>query len=198
LLRPYIAVIINLIKIQGKGVQNLKKYLFILAVLALVVMISGCTTTSTINTKNFSTSGMSFQYPDTWNVSSQVTNNSTQIMVASSEFISSNATKGSMVLILKIPKSGDNNMSQTRQELMTQAQQSGQNATNATINIAGVTASDISYTGKDTTGNNTYGRLIDFEKNDSLYLLLFASGGGADINAAKPYFDVIVKSFKVE
>jgi len=198
LLRPYIAVIINLLKIQGKGVINLKKYLFILAVLAVVVMISGCTTTSTINTKNFSTSGMSFQYPDTWNVSSQVNNNSTQVMVASSEFISSNATKGSVVLILKIPKSGDNNMSQTRQELMTQAQQSGQNATNATINIAGVTASDISYTGKDTTGNNTYGRLIDFEKNDSVYLLLFASGGGADINASKPYFDVIVKSFKVE
>ncbi len=176
----------------------MKKYLFILAVLAVVVMISGCTTTSTINTKNFSASGMSFQYPDTWNVSSQVNNNSTQVMVASSEFISSNATKGSVVLILKIPKSGDNNMSQTRQELMTQAQQSGQNATNATLNIAGVTASDISYTGKDTTGNNTYGRLIDFEKNDSLYLLLFASGGGADINASKPYFDVIVKSFKVE
>ena len=89
-------------------------------------------------------------------------------------------------------------MSQTRQTLLTQAQQSGQNATNATINIAGVTASDISYTGKDTTGNNTYGRLIDFEKNDSLYLLLFASGGGVDINTVKPYFDVIVNSFKVE
>ena len=74
----------------------MKKYLFILAVLAVVVMISGCTTTSTINTKNFSTSGMSFQYPDTWNVSSQVNNNSTQVMVASSEFISSNATKGSV------------------------------------------------------------------------------------------------------
>ena len=176
----------------------MKKYLIILAVLAVVVMISGCTTTSNINTKNFSTSGMSFQYPDTWNVSSQVNNNSTQVMVASPEFISSNATKGSVLLIIKLSKSGDNNMSQTRQELITQAQQSGQNATNATINIAGVTASDISYTGKDTTGNNTYGRLIDFEKNNSLYLLLFASGGGADIDAVKPYFDVIIKSFNVE
>lgn len=176
----------------------MKKYLFILALLAVVVMVSGCTNTSTIATKNFSASGISFQYPDTWNVSSQVNNNSTQVMVASSEFISSNATKGSVVLILKLPKSGDNNMSQTRQELMTQAQQSGQNATNTTLTIAGVSASDISYTGNDTTGNNTYGRLIDFEKNDSLYLLLFASGGGVDINAVKPYFDVIVKSFNVE
>jgi len=179
------------------GVRNLKKYLVLLALLAVVVMISGCTTSPTITTKNFSASGISFQYPDTWNVTSQVSNNSTQIMVANSEFLSTNGTKGSVVLILKLPKTSDNNMTQTRQELITQAEQSGQNATNTTINIAGVSASDISYSGKDTLGNNTYARLVDFEKNDSLYLILFATGGGADTNASKPYFDVIVKNFQV-
>lgn len=176
----------------------MKKYIVLLAVLAVVVMISGCTTTSTITTKNFSASGISFQYPDTWNATNQVSNNSTQIVVASSEFISTNGTKGSVVLILKLPKTADNNMTQTRQEFITQAQQSGQNVTNGTINITGLSASDISYSGKDTLGNNTYARLVDFEKNDSVYMILFATGGGTDINTAKSYFDVIVKNFKVE
>jgi len=89
-------------------------------------------------------------------------------------------------------------MTQTRQEFITQAQQSGQNVTNGTINITGLSASDISYSGKDTLGNNTYARLVDFEKNDSVYMILFATGGGTDINTAKSYFDVIVKNFKVE
>jgi hypothetical protein len=176
----------------------LKKYIVLLALLVVVVMISGCTNSSTITTKNFSASGISFQYPDTWNVTSQVSNNSTQIVVVSSEFMSTNGTKGSIALILKLPTSADNNMTQTRQELLTQAQQSGQNATNGTINITGVSASDISYSGNDTLGNNTYARLIDFEKNDSLYMILFATGGGADINTAKSYFDVILKNFKVD
>lgn len=161
-------------------------------------MASGCTTNQNIATKNISASGMSLQYPDTWNATSQVSANATQIIVVSSEMLSSNYTKGSAVLILKVLNSSTSNMSQIRQEFGTQANQSGQNITNTTINIAGVSASDISYTGNDTGGNTVYYRLIDFEKNNTLYLLMFGTGGGADVNAAKPYFDVILNSFKVE
>jgi len=39
-------------------------------------------------------------------------------------------------------------------------------------------------------------RLIDFEKDDMIYMLLFVTGG-VDLNAAQPYFDVIVNSFKL-
>lgn len=176
----------------------MKKIIFILVLLSLVVMASGCTSNQSINTKNFSAGGISFQYPDTWNASSQVGANATQIVVASPEFISSNGTKGSVVLILKVSNLTASNMTQTRQEFLTQAQQSGQNVTNATISIAGVSASDISYNGNDTQGNKAYARLIDFNKNNTIYLMLFATGGGADVEAAKPYFDVIVKSFQAE
>jgi uncharacterized protein YcfL len=176
----------------------LKKYLFILVVLSMVVMASGCTSNQNITTNNFSSGGMSFQYPDTWNVSTQTNENATQIIVASPDFISSNGTKGSVVIILKITNASASNMSETRQEFATQAQQSGQNYTNATVNIAGISASDMSYVGNDTQGNTAYARLVDFEKNNTLYLLMFATGGGVDIETVKPYFDVIVKSFKVE
>jgi len=168
-----------------------------LAILSLVIMISGCTSTSTISTKNFTASGMTFEYPDTWNVTNQSGENVTQIMVANQEFFSSNGTKGSVALLLKMPSSNSNNMTQTREALITQAQQAGQNVTNTTINIAGVNASDISYVGNDSQGNKAYARLIDFEKNNSIYMLLFATGGGADVNSAQSSFDVIVKSFKV-
>ena len=178
----------------------MKKYLFVLAVLSLVVMASGCTSDQSITTKNFSAGGMSFQYPDTWNASTQTNENATQILVASPDFISSNGTEGSVVLILKITNASASasNMSETRQEFATQAQESGQNYTNATVDIAGISASDLSYVGNDTQGNTAYARLVDFEKDNALYLLMFATGGGTDIDDAKPYFDVIVKSFKVE
>jgi hypothetical protein len=169
-----------------------------LAVLLLVVMASGCTSTQNISTKNFSAGGMSFNYPDTWNASSQLGENATQIVVANQEFISSNGTKGSVVLILKVANASTSNMTQARQDLITQAQQSGQNVTNKSVTIAGLNASDISYIGNDSQGNKAYARLIDFEKNNTLYMLLFATGGGADVNSAQTSFDVIVTSFKVD
>lgn len=161
-------------------------------------MVSGCTSDQTISTKNFSAGGMSFNYPDTWNASSQLGANATQIVVANQDFISSNGTKGSVVLILKVANASTSNMTQARQDLVTQAQQSGQNVTNKSITIGGINASDISYTGTDSQGNKAYARLVDFEKNNTLYLLLFATGGGADVNSAQTSFDVIVRSFKIE
>lgn len=174
----------------------MKKYIFLLTVLLLVVMASGCTSDQSIPTKNISVSGMSFMYPDTWNVTSQVGSNATQIAVTNQEFISSDGSKGSIVLILKVSNASASNMTETRNEFANQAR-SGKNFTNNTINIASANASDMSYIGNDTQGNTSYARLIDFTKNNTLYLLMFATGGGSDIEAAKPYFDVIVKSFKV-
>ena len=159
-------------------------------------MASGCTSTS--NNKNFSADGISFQYPDTWNATSQVGNNSTQIMAADKDFIISNGTKGNVVLIIKSSSYSKNNISQTRQQIVNQAQKSGQMATNTTLNIAGLNASDISYTGNDTQGNTAYVRLIDFEKNSKMYIILLVSGGGTDVSNAKYYFNTIIQSFKVD
>jgi hypothetical protein len=47
----------------------------------------------------------------------------------------------------------------------------------------------------DTQGNTAYARLVDFEKNKP-YTCSCLHGGGVDIETVKPYFDVIVKSFK--
>lgn len=164
-------------------------------------MASGCTSQTNqtqIPTKNFSASGISFQYPDTWNLSSATNANATMITISNPEFVQTNGTKGSVILIVKAPKTAEMNMEQSRQQLLNQSKESGQNATNGSISIAGLTGTETAYTAKDTQNQTSYARLIDFEKDNMVYLLLFATGGGADIEAAKPYFDVIVKSFKIE
>ncbi|HHT18627.1 MAG: PsbP-related protein [Euryarchaeota archaeon] len=176
--------------------MKIKKYGIVLVVLLLAVMVSGCTSDQTIPTKNFSKSGMSFMYPDTWNVTSQESANATLILIKNEEILSSNGAKGCVVLILKVSNASKSNMTQTRDEFATQAL-SGKNFTNTTIKIASSNASDMSYIGKDTQKNESYARLIDFTKNDTLYILMFATVGGSDMDAAKQYFDVIVKSFKV-
>jgi outer membrane lipoprotein-sorting protein len=185
------------------GGNNLKKYLFVIALLALVVMSSGCTSNqnqtnqSQIPTKTYAAGGISFQYPDTWNVTSTNNGNVTQIVVADTQFVNSNSTKGSGVLILKLPKTTNINMTQARQEILNQAKQSGKNASNGTVNIAGLTASETSYSGA-VNGTVESAKIIDFEKNNNLYLLLFVTLGGVDVNAAQPYFDIIINSFKIE
>jgi len=174
----------------------LKKYIILLAVFLLVVMVSGCTSDQNIPTKNFTGSGMSFLYPDTWNVTTKVNANATLIMVQNEEFQSSEGAKGSVVLIMKVYNASASNMTDTSKEFAKLAR-SGKNFTNNTINIASANASDMSYIGNDTQGNNSYTRLINFTKNNTLYLLMFATGGGSDIEASKPFFDVIIKSFKL-
>jgi PsbP-like protein len=180
----------------------LKKYLFVIALLALVVMSSGCTSNqnqtnqSQIPTKTYAAGGISFQYPDTWNVTSVNKGNITQIIVADTQFINSNNTKGNGVLILKVPKTTNINMTQARQAILNQAKQSGMNASNGTVNIAGLTASETSYSGT-VNGTTESAKIIDFEKNNNLYLLLFVTMG-VDVNAAQPYFDVIINSFKID
>ncbi len=171
----------------------MKKLTIVLAILLMVVMVSGCT--EEISTKKFSISGMSFLYPDTWNITTQDSSNSTLIMVKDGEFMSSQGAKGSIALIMKVVNASDN-ITNTPNEFAKQAQLS-KDFTNTTINIAGTEASDMSYTGNDTQGNISYARLISFNKDKTLYLLMFATGGGSDIEASKPYFDVIVKSFEI-
>ena len=186
-----------------KEVINLRKYLIVIALLTMVIMSSGCTNNqnqtnqSQIPTKTYAAGGISFKYPDTWNVTSANNDNVTQIITADTQFINSNSTKGSGVLILKLPKTTNINMSQARQEILNQAKQSGKNASSGTVKIAGLTASVTSYNG---TVNGTFesAKIIDFEKNNTLYLLLFVTVGGVNATAAQPYFDVIINSFKIE
>jgi hypothetical protein len=181
----------------------MKKYLIGIALLALVVMASGCTNTNnqtSIPTKNYSAGGISFQYNDTWNINNATQGNQTVIAVTDTDFNQTNGTKGSAVIIVKIPTSVINasglTLTDTKTNLTTQAQQNGGQVTNSTVNIGGLTANKLTY---NVTMNSTpiYGGLIDFEKNNNTFLINFASAN-TNVETAKANFDVIINSLKVD
>jgi PsbP-like protein len=184
----------------------LKKYLFVVALIALVVLSSGCTTNqnqtnqSQIPTKTYAANGISFQYPDTWNLTDKSTANATLITIKSPDvqLTNGNATKGYLVSILKqaIPKGVNITTANITDTLSNTAKQSGLNATNETVNIAGVTATKISFnqTIQNATGNVW---IIAFEKNNNIYSLTFASVE-EDLQTAKQNFDIIINSFKID
>lgn len=175
----------------------MKKYLFVLVLLSLVVMVSGCTSTQTVSTKNFTASGMSFYYPDTWNVTSQIGENATQILVANKEFFSSNMTKGCFVYIVKVNNSTSNDAIQLNNSFYSHMQQFGNNTTNGTVTVDGLNASELKYVGNDSSGKQLYLKLINFDVNNTYYALEFQSRDVADEYSVRASFDVILNNFKV-
>jgi PsbP-like protein len=182
----------------------LKKYLFAIVLLALVVFASGCTTqgptnqTTTMPTKTYNAGGISFNYPDTWNITSQSTENATIVTLTDPDFTKTNGTKGAGVMILKALKTSGVDMTQVRQQMLSSVQQSGANASATTATtINGINANETTITSTNAQGVQGQIRLIDFEKNNNIYLLMLITIG-ADIQSQKQNFDVILNSFKAE
>ena len=80
----------------------MKKYLFLIVLLVLVVMASGCISnqnqTNQSSNKTYSANGISFQYPDTWNLTDSITKNATlQIESPDFQITNGNPTKGNLV-----------------------------------------------------------------------------------------------------
>jgi len=181
----------------------MKKYLFLIALLVLVVMASGCISnqnqTNQSSTKTYSANGISFQYPNTWNLTDTITKNATlQIESPDFQITNGNPTKGNLVSISKdtIPQGVNLTADNITKSLSTSIKKSGVNATNETVNIAGVTATKFSF--NDTVQNATANVwVIAFEKNNILYILTFASVGD-DLQKAKQNFETIINSFKVD
>ena len=86
----------------------MKKYfLFVIAIVGLVVMASGCisqTGNNSTATKTYSANGMSFNYPDSWSLINQTTHtNSTVVALGDSSFMNK-TLNGNGVIIIKTPK----------------------------------------------------------------------------------------------
>jgi hypothetical protein len=172
----------------------MKKYLFVVvAIVALVVMASGCTSqtgNNTTATKNYSANGIAFSYPDSWIVINDTSNeNITAVFVGDVDFNSTNGTKGNSAVISKLPKS--DNATAAISDLKNQIV----NGTNSTLTIAGVSANVTSING--TADNVTVQlKVLTFEKNNFLYVIQYITVA----NGTQPQegaFDTITKSLQV-
>ena len=90
----------------------MKKYfLFVVAIVAIVVMASGCTSqtgNNTTATKNYSANGISFNYPSSWAILNETSNeNGTVVALGDADIQKNNTVKGNGVTIIKVPENAN-------------------------------------------------------------------------------------------
>jgi hypothetical protein len=175
-------------------------YSLIVTLLALTVFTAGCTQNNQTNQSNttgsYAVNGLSFNYPIEWVITSQTRGNVNSINIFDQDFLESNGTKGDLVLIVSQPKT-ENITYDSVKKSMTNSSNITYNTTNNTVNIAGLTGNMTTFTGKDSSGNETQLKLIYFEKNNFVYILNFIAAGGVNIQDQQKYFDIIINSFQV-
>jgi hypothetical protein len=179
------------------GGGKLKKYLFVIALLALVIFASGCTQNGTNQTSSssnsYSVGGISFNYPENWIVTSITMTNQSFVKVEDSQSAQSNGTKGDIVTITKAPKSANRTVETITNQV---TQSNAANVTNGTMNVAGVTANQFTQTGNQ-NGTQIETKLIYFEKSSMIYTLQLITIGNT-IQSQQQYFDIILNSLKVQ
>jgi len=172
----------------------MKKYfLFVVAIVAIVVMASGCTSQTGNNstaTKTYSANGISFNYPSSWAILNETSNeNATIVAIGDANSTQNNTTTGSGVVIYKLKTNNSasdlSNLSKTIRSL---------NGTMNTASIAGLTANETTY---NETGNNVTAQIkvIYFAKNNNIYLIQYVTYA-SDFQTQQQLFDTITKSFQ--
>jgi hypothetical protein len=177
------------------GRKIMKKYLFAVAILVMVVAASGCTSQNgnSTSTKSYAANGISFNYSSDWIIINDTTNeNGTVIVLGDADIKKNDSVKGNGVNILKIPQSA--NATAGLKVLKTQFAKL--NGTNGTANIAGVTANETTFNVK---GNNVTAqiKIIDFAKNNYIYILQYTTVA-SDFKTQQQLFDLITNSFQVQ
>ena len=174
----------------------MKKYLFVvIAIVALVVAASGCTSqngNNTTATKTYSNNNISFSYPANWDVISENSSeNGTVVAIGDADIQKNNTVKGNGVTIIKLPNTTNN----TADLNTLKTQFSSLNGTNSTTTIAGVTANVTTIS---TKINNATAQIqfIDFQKNNYIYLIEYATIS-SDFQTQSSLFDIVTKSFNV-
>lgn len=176
----------------------MKKYIFVvIAIVALVVAASGCTSqngngTNSTSTKTYSNNNITFNYPASWEIISENSSeNGTVIAIGDADIQKNNTTTGNGVVIFKLPQTANN----TADLKTLKTQVATLNGTNSTINIAGINANETTF---NTTANNVTGqiKLIDFTKNNFIYFIQYTTLS-SDFQTQSGLFDIITKSFTV-
>jgi hypothetical protein len=182
------------------GRKIMKKYLFVVAILVMIVAASGCTfnsgnDTSSVTTKNYNANGISFDYPDMWNLTAQNATgiDAAMVTLSDTDFNKTNGTSGNYAVILKVPK-GTLNIGDLKTQLLSSAKQVGGTGTDSSVTIDGVTANKTTYTAKNGT-DQAQVQIISYEKNSSIIMLMYITAK-LDPAAQQKYFDVITNSFK--
>ena len=172
----------------------MKKYfLFVIAIIGLVVMASGCVSQTSNNstaTKTYSANGISFKYPDSWSLINQTTHSNNTVVAIGDSSFNNRTLNGNGVIIIKSPK----NSTSTSNNTNLKSQTAKLNGTKTTQTIDGVTANVTTFTTK-ISNETVLIKSISFEKNNYNYQIQFASIA-TDVKSQEQMFNTIINSFK--
>ena len=186
----------------------MRKYvILVMAILAVVVFSSGCTTDgnqtsdqSKVPTKSYSANGISFDYPESWvELKDIVTANA---IVAYGDPKSANASSGNYNTLMIIQKySMPSNATLKQVYDATYSQAAAQNPTfqqisDTTTTVEGTTAY-VNVHKIDTSGVQKQEKAVWLEKDGNVYIILMGALPDA-FNSQQENFDTIVNSFKVQ
>ncbi len=158
----------------------MKRLIYILAVVLLVVMASGCTSDEWSSNKTYSGNGITFQYPGTWSENAT----KTVTVPSGSHSIAAVGSSDEGFAIGSITASGLDTASiqDVLNQLIQEYQAQGYGASKS-ITVDGSTATMITTTSKDSSGY--YTTIAFWVKNNSLYYAAYVSSTNSTQNMEK-------------
>lgn len=184
----------------------------LIALIILIIINSGGTvannTTSPSNqtpeipTKVYSAGGIYLEYPASWNITTdEVNGNNIQIVIQDPASANNpNSAQLAAFTIIKAPKGPYETLDQKKDSFIKSLSSSGANIVpiNATsITVSGINATETIYTGNGPKYEKIELDLISFEQSNMIYIMAFLTKG-TDLKSQEPYFDIILKSFKIQ
>ncbi len=177
-----------------------KQIIFVVAILAVVVFASGCTTSGN-STKTYNDSGISFSYPDNWQKLGNVTN-AQNLVVAFGDPDSMNSSTNlanTFVFVQKIQLPAGYTLKQAQDAVFAMVKTSDPNfqkISNRTITVNGLTGYEVTY--KENAGGVQKQEVSAwFAKNGYIYVVT-GSTLPSEFNNQKAKFDAIINSFQLQ
>lgn len=181
----------------------MKKYpfLILLALLCLVVSVSGCVSTgneTNNTTSHYSQNGISFDYPGTWNTANAVSNNS--IAAVGDPNTVDNTTGEPQTFVLIQKSNATSSALQTAYDanyasLFTNT--SYQRVSEGNITVNGATALENVYTVNSTSGTAMQMQAVWLKESSGIYVIL-CGAPQSDFSNQQDNFNLVINSFEVQ
>jgi hypothetical protein len=154
-----------------------------------------------IPTQIYSAGGISFNYPASWNITTdEINGTDTQIVIQDPASASNSQSTQIAAFTVLTEQDPNETLDQYTANFIQSIENSGANiaATNtSSITLNGINANQTIYAGNDGNYNNIQLKMIYFEQNDMFYILAFLTKG-MDLESQDQYFNIILNSFKVQ
>jgi len=157
--------------------------------------------TPQIPTQTYAANGISFQYPNSWNITTnQINGSNMQIMIQDPASASNPQSAQVSAFFVDVEKNPSNTLEQQKDTVIQSLTNNGANialssTSNTTVN--NINAAQAIYSGNDANYNKIQVKVVYFEQNGVFYILAFFTKG-MDLESQNTYFNIILNSFRTQ